>query len=116
MIHNCEDKRLIAGSKEYFEANPDLKEVFVSGDGQYFLTVSKANFHCKNKTVRLYRVKKTQLDTSKKPISEKPKEAKTAPEKTEPVKTETVKPEEVKESTGKPTTEKKGSAKTNKKT
>ena len=60
MIHETKDTKIIGGAGKFFEANNQLKEVFVSEDGQYFFTVSASNFHCKQHGHKLFRVTRAQ--------------------------------------------------------
>ena len=79
MVHETKDTKLISGAAPYFEAQPQLKEVFVSADGQYFHTVSASNYHCKSKGLKLYRVARAQMPK---------KEPPPLPKKQEPAKPE----------------------------
>ena len=45
-IQKCNDKILIDGAKQFFEADPKLTKIFVSPDGQYFKTYNNTVFHC----------------------------------------------------------------------
>lgn len=90
MIYDCTDKKLISGSVEFFAANLAIKELFVSEDGQYFHSVSRSNYHCKTNGLKVFRIKREQLPTEKKPAAEK------QPEK-QPEKTAEKEPEKAKE-------------------
>ena len=42
----CKDKKLIEGSKQFFDKNKKINELFVSPDGQYFLKYNDTIYHC----------------------------------------------------------------------
>jgi hypothetical protein len=88
MIHETKDQKLIDGSIEHFERNPTVKELFASEDGQYFFSVSRSNYHCKTRGLKLYRISRSQIEKS----APEPKPEKKAPEKkAEPAKTSSAK-------------------------
>lgn len=76
MIHETKDPKLIDGSVEHFERNPSIKEMFVSEDGQYFFSVSRSNYWCKTRGLKLYRIMRSQLP---KPEAKTAKAVKTEP-------------------------------------
>ena len=67
MVHETKDTKLISGAAPHFEAQPLLKEVFASADGQYFHTVSASNYHCKAHNVKVYRITRAQMPKKEPP-------------------------------------------------
>ena len=80
MIHETNDPKLISGAAEFFKANPAMKEMFVSEDGQYFFTVSASTYHIKQRGLKLFRLERAQVEETAKSAS-KPAAKKTAAKK-----------------------------------